>query len=141
MEEKKLAVIALGGNAILRGNQKGTVEEQNQNIRETLENLIYLVREGYNLIITHGNGPQVGNILMSDDAGVKMYGLPPMTLDMCVAYSQGEIGYMIERNLRLSTSTIRNYRIRLTGLVEFIPAKKPINWLQNMDGFLKKRLK
>ena len=96
MEEKKLAVIALGGNAILRGNQKGTVEEQNQNIRETLENLIYLVREGYNLIITHGNGPQVGNILMSDDAGVKMYGLPPMTLDMCVAYSQGEIGYMIE---------------------------------------------
>ncbi|MEG2790121.1 MAG: carbamate kinase, partial [Odoribacter sp.] len=100
MKETKLAVVALGGNAILRGNQKGTVEEQNQNIRETLENLIYLVREGYNLIITHGNGPQVGNILMSDDAGVKMYGLPPMSLDMCVAYSQGEIGYMIERNLR-----------------------------------------
>ena len=100
MEEKKLAVVALGGNAILRGNQKGTVEEQNQNIRETLENLIYLVRDGYNLVITHGNGPQVGNILMSDDAGVRMYGLPPMTLDMCVAYSQGQIGYMIERNLR-----------------------------------------
>ena len=109
MEEKKLAVIALGGNAILRGNQKGTVEEQNQNIRETLENLIYLVREGYNLIITHGNGPQVGNILMSDDAGVKMYGLPPMTLDMCVAYSQGEIGYMIERNLREYTPGTRTY--------------------------------
>ena len=98
--EKKLAVVALGGNAILRGNQKGTVAEQNANIRETLENLIYLVRDGYNLIITHGNGPQVGNILMSDDAGVKMYGLPPMPLDMCVAYSQGQIGYMIERNLR-----------------------------------------
>ena len=100
MAEKKLAVIALGGNAILRGNQKGTVEEQNQNIQDTLENVVYLIREGYNLIITHGNGPQVGNILMSDDAGVKMYDLPPMTLDMCVAYSQGEIGYMIERNLR-----------------------------------------
>lgn len=98
--EKKLAVVALGGNAILRGNQKGTVAEQNQNIRETLENLVYLIRDGYNLIITHGNGPQVGNILMSDDAGVKMYGLPPMPLDMCVAYSQGQIGYMIERNLR-----------------------------------------
>lgn len=100
MEEKKLAVVALGGNAILRGNQKGTVEEQNQNIWETLENLIYLVYDGYNLVITHGNGPQVGNILMSDDAGVRMYGLSPMTLDMCVAYSQGQIGYMIERNLR-----------------------------------------
>lgn len=98
--DKKLAVVALGGNAILRGDQKGTMAEQNQNIRETLENLIYLIGDGYNLIITHGNGPQVGNILLSDDAGVKMYGLPPMSLDMCVAYSQGQIGYMIERNLR-----------------------------------------
>ena len=98
MEEKKLAVVALGGNALLRGNQKGTVDEQNQNVRETLETLIYLVKE--NLIISHGNGPQVGNFLMSDDAGVKMYGLAPSTLDMCVAYSQGQIGYMIERNLR-----------------------------------------
>ena len=70
--DKKLAVVALGGNAILRGDQKGTMAEQNQNIRETLENLIYLIRDGYNLIITHGNGPQVGNILLSDDAGVKM---------------------------------------------------------------------
>ena len=100
MEKKKLAVVALGGNAILRGNQKGTVEEQNKNVRDTMENLVYLIKEGYNLIITHGNGPQVGNILMSDDAGVKMYDLPPMTLDMCVAYSQGQIAYMIERNLR-----------------------------------------
>lgn len=98
--EKKLAVVALGGNAILRGNQSGTMAEQNQNIRETLENLVYLIRDGYNLIVTYGNGPQVGNILLSDDAGVKMYGLPPMSLDMCVAYSQGQIGYMIERNLR-----------------------------------------
>lgn len=100
MEKKKLAVVALGGNAILRGNKKGTVEEQNKNVRDTMENLVYLIKEGYNLIITHGNGPQVGNILMSDDAGVKMYDLPQMTLDMCVAYSQGQIAYMIERNLR-----------------------------------------
>lgn len=98
--EKKLAVVALGGNAILRGNQQGTMAEQNQNIRVTLENLVYLIRDGYDLILTHGNGPQVGNILLSDDAGVRLYGLPPMSLDMCVAYSQGEIGYMIERNLR-----------------------------------------
>mgnify|MGYP004487256627 CR=1 FL=1 len=67
--EKKLAVVALGGNALLRGNQKGTIEEQNANTVDTLENLIYLIKEGYNLIISHGNGPQVGNILMSDDAG------------------------------------------------------------------------
>lgn len=59
--EKKLAVIALGGNALLRGNQKGTIEEQNANTIDTLENLVYLIKEGYNLIISHGNGPQVGN--------------------------------------------------------------------------------
>ena len=62
--EKKLAVIALGGNALLRGNQKGTIEEQNANTIDTLENLVYLIKEGYNLIISHGNGPQVGNVLM-----------------------------------------------------------------------------
>ena len=61
--EKKLAVIALGGNALLRGNQKGTIEEQNANTIDTLENLVYLIKEGYNLIISHGNGPQVGNVL------------------------------------------------------------------------------
>lgn len=100
MTKKKLAVVALGGNALLRGNQKGTNEEQNQNTKDTLENLIYLAKEGYNLIISHGNGPQVGNILMRNDAGETMYSIPQMPLDICVADSQGGIGYMIERNLR-----------------------------------------
>lgn len=98
--KQKLAVIALGGNAILRGGQKGTVEEQNQNVKDTLENIIPMIEDGYNIIISHGNGPQVGNLLMSDDAGQQMYDFPPMSLDVCVAYSQGQIGYMIEHNLR-----------------------------------------
>jgi carbamate kinase len=96
----KLAVVALGGNALLRGNQVGTIEEQEQNTTDTLENLIYLIKEGYNLVISHGNGPQVGNILMRNDAGEEMYGIPQMPLDICVADSQGGIGYMIERMLR-----------------------------------------
>lgn len=96
----KLAVVALGGNALLRGNQAGTIEEQEQNTTDTLENLIYLVKEGYNLVISHGNGPQVGNILMRNDAGEEMYNIPQMPLDVCVADSQGGIGYMIERQLR-----------------------------------------
>lgn len=95
----KLAVIALGGNALLRNNQAGTIEEQEANTTETLENLIFLVKEGYNLVFTHGNGPQVGNILMRNDAGEKQYGIPQMPLDICVADSQGGIGYMIERCL------------------------------------------
>lgn len=97
---KKLAVAALGGNALLRENERGTIEEQEQNAYETIENLIFLIREGYDLVITHGNGPQVGNILMRNDAGETMYNIAPMPLDICVADSQGGIGYMIERMLR-----------------------------------------
>jgi carbamate kinase len=96
----KLAVTALGGNALLRENERGTIEEQEQNAMETIENLIFLIRDGYDLVITHGNGPQVGNILMRNDAGETMYQIAPMPLDICVADSQGGIGYMIERMLR-----------------------------------------
>lgn len=97
---KKLAVVALGGNALLRGDQAGTIEEQEQNTTDTLENLIFLIKEGYDLIITHGNGPQVGNILMRSDAGEQMYNIAGMPIDICVADSQGGIGYMIERMFR-----------------------------------------
>ncbi len=96
----KLAVIALGGNAIIRSNQEGTIEEQAENVRETLKNLLYLIEDGYNLVITHGNGPQVGNILMRNDAGDQMYNIAQMPLDICVADSQGGIGYLVERELR-----------------------------------------
>lgn len=94
---RRLAVVALGGNALLRGNQLGTIEEQEKNTTDTLENVIYLIKEGYNLVLTHGNGPQVGNILMRNDAGEQMYSIAQMPLDICVADSQGGIGYMIER--------------------------------------------
>lgn len=96
----KLAVVALGGNALLRENQAGTIEEQEQNTTDTLENLVFLINQGYDLVITHGNGPQVGNILMRNDAGEQAYGIPQMPIDICVADSQGGIGYMIERMMR-----------------------------------------
>jgi carbamate kinase len=95
----KLAVVALGGNALQRDNQKGTIEEQEKNTFNTLENLVFLLRDGYDLVITHGNGPQVGDALQRNDAGELNYGIPQMPLDICVAGTQGEIGYMIERIL------------------------------------------
>jgi carbamate kinase len=98
--KKKLAVVALGGNALLRGNQVGTIDEQEQNTTETLENLVFLIKEGYDLVVTHGNGPQVGNILMRNDAGEQLYNIAQMPIDICVADSQGGIGYMIERMFR-----------------------------------------
>jgi carbamate kinase len=117
---KKLAVIAFGGNAIQRGDEIGTIEQQEQNATETLENLIYLIKEGYELVITHGNGPQVGNILLRNDAGAQMYNIPPMPLDICVADSQGGIGYMIERMMRnvLNTHGIKKNVITMVTLVE-----------------------
>jgi carbamate kinase len=96
----KTAIVALGGNALLRDDEPGSIEQQEANTYETLENLIFLLKEGYNLVITHGNGPQVGNILMRNDAGEQLYGIDQMPLDVCVADSQGGIGYMIERMLR-----------------------------------------
>jgi carbamate kinase len=100
MKMNKLAVVALGGNALLRGDQIGTIDEQEQNTFDTLENLVYLIKEGYDIVIGHGNGPQVGNILMRNDAGEQLYNIPQMPLDICVADSQGGIGYMIERMLK-----------------------------------------
>ena len=97
---KRIAVVAMGGNALLRENEIGTIEQQESNTTDTLESLIFLLNEGFELVITHGNGPQVGNILMRNDAGQQMYNIAPMPLDVCVADSQGGIGYMIERMLR-----------------------------------------
>jgi len=97
---KKLAVVALGGNALLRGDQKGTISEQEANATATAECLLKLIKRGYNIVITHGNGPQVGNIMLANSAGHKMFGIPEMPLDICVAYSQGFIGYVIEQQLK-----------------------------------------
>ena len=116
----KLAVVALGGNALLRDNEKGTIEEQEKHTAETLENLIFLIKDGYDLIVTHGNGPQVGNILMRNDAGEQVYGISPMPLDICVADSQGGIGYMIERIFRniLIRKGIKREVITIVSMVE-----------------------
>lgn len=97
---KKLAVVAFGGNALLRGDQRGTIDEQESNAYEACNNLTKLIDKNYNLVVTHGNGPQVGNILLANTAGHKLYGLPDMPLDISVAYSQGFIGYVIEQQLR-----------------------------------------
>lgn len=126
---RKLAVTALGGNALLRENEKGTIEEQEENAAETIENLIFLIREGYDLVITHGNGPQVGNILMRNDAGEQLYGIAPMPLDICVADSQGGIGYMIERMLRnvLNKHGILKNVVTLVNMVLVDPADPAFN--------------
>ncbi|RLD42641.1 MAG: carbamate kinase, partial [Bacteroidetes bacterium] len=96
----KLAVVAFGGNALLRAGQKGTIDEQEANAYNASKNLVKLINRDYNLVVTHGNGPQVGNILLANIAGSKQYGIPEMPMDISVAYSQGFIGYLLEQQLR-----------------------------------------
>ncbi len=122
--EKKLAVVALGGNALLRGNQLGTIQEQEKNAEDTLKNLMFLIKEGYDLIISHGNGPQVGNILMRNDAGEQLYNIAQMPLDVCVADSQGGIGYMLERVLR---NVLKEYGYNKEVVTLVTPVEVDIN--------------
>jgi len=96
----KLAVVAFGGNALLRAGERGTIDQQEHNTYNASKNLIKLISRNYNLVVTHGNGPQVGNILLANTAGHEKYGIPDMPLDVSVAYSQGFIGYILEQQLR-----------------------------------------
>ena len=96
---RKLAVVAFGGNALLRSGQKGTYEEQIENVERTCESLCALLKRGYNVVIGHGNGPQVGNVMLQHEAG-KSVGVQAMPMDFCVAETQGSIAYLIEMGLR-----------------------------------------
>ena len=92
------AVIALGGNALIKPGQKGTAKEQFENVKSSLRFVADMIIRDWEIVITHGNGPQVGSILLQNQAGREL--TPPMPLDICVAESQGLIGYMIQQSLR-----------------------------------------
>ena len=96
-DRTKTFVIALGGNSILRAGQKGTIEEQYENMRRTAEQLLDLLSGGSRIVITHGNGPQVGNLLLASTMAQNT--VPPMPLDICVAATEGFMGYMIQNTL------------------------------------------
>jgi len=93
----KVAVVAVGGNSIIKPGQKGTIPEQWEAAKETSEHIAGMIEQGYNVIITHGNGPQVGNILLR--AELSSHQLPSLPLDVCGADSQGAMGYMIQQLL------------------------------------------
>lgn len=93
----KTAVVALGGNSLLRPEDRGTAQDQMQHMRETTVILADLIEEGYDLVFTHGNGPQVGNILLQNEIASNK--VPPLPLDICGAQTQGQIGYMFQQIL------------------------------------------
>ena len=93
----KTITVALGGNAINKPGQKGTAEEQFENVLNTTRQIVKMINKGHKVIVTHGNGPQVGSILIQQEAGASQ--VPPMTLDICGAETQGQIGYMIQQSM------------------------------------------
>ncbi|HXX73327.1 MAG TPA: carbamate kinase [Candidatus Acidoferrales bacterium] len=93
-----LVVIALGGNALLQRGQKGTFEDQYENVKKTSGRIVDLIQRGYKIVLTHGNGPQVGATLLRHEAAKKI--VPPFPLDACGAETQGFIGYMMQQALR-----------------------------------------
>lgn len=96
-------LVSLGGNAILQRGQKGTIEEQAANVQNTAKHLARLLRRGEKIAITHGNGPQVGNILLQNEIAKDT--LPAMPLDVCGAESQGMIGYLLQRAMQSELET------------------------------------
>ncbi len=94
----KRVVIALGGNAILQRGQRGTYEEQMTNVMKTAKQIVDIILDGdYEVVITHGNGPQVGALLLHMDAGQQVHGIPAQPMDVAGAMTQGQIGYMIQQ--------------------------------------------
>lgn len=96
-KNQKTIVIALGGNSLIRAGEKATIEEQYENLKQTGEQLMELVVGKNRIVITHGNGPQVGNLLLAMESAKGM--VPSMPLDICGAATQGFMGYMIQQTL------------------------------------------
>jgi carbamate kinase len=126
-------VVALGGNAILQRGEKGTAEEQFHHVEIAVSQILKLVKAGHDLVITHGNGPQVGDILEKDECASDH--LPRMPLDICGAESQGMIGYMIQQSLVNALAADGVNRAVLTVVTQtlvdqtdpnFMTPKKPI---------------
>jgi carbamate kinase len=109
----KLMVIALGGNALLQRGQKGSFDDQYRNVRDTVSKIADLVQRGYKIVMTHGNGPQVGATLLRHEAAKNI--VPPFPLDACGAETQGFIGYMIQQALRneLKLRGIEKYAVTI----------------------------
>ncbi len=94
----KTMLLAVGGNSLIRAGEKGTIAEQRGNAQRTAAQIVGLIRAGYRIVLTHGNGPQVGAELLRSERGASQ--VPGLPLDVCGASTQGEIGYLLQQSLQ-----------------------------------------
>jgi carbamate kinase len=100
MAEQKLAVVAIGGNSLIKDKAHQTVEDQYQAAKETTFHIADMIEQGWDVAIGHGNGPQVGFILRRSEIAAKVEGMHEVALDVCGADTQGAIGYALQQNLQ-----------------------------------------
>ncbi|MBK9260750.1 MAG: carbamate kinase [Polyangiaceae bacterium] len=122
MNSRKVAVVALGGNALLRAGEVATSEVQTARAEQAAHCIAELITTGFRVVIIHGNGPQVGNLLLQMESAAAR--VPPSPLDVAVAATQGTMGYLLERALRneLSRRAVSAEVTTLLTLVEVDPA-------------------
>lgn len=99
-KKRKLAVIAIGGNSLIKDSQHQTVEDQEGTLRETAQHIADMIAQGWDVAIGHGNGPQVGFILRRSEIAAKVEGMHEVPLDVCGADTQGAIGYEFQQALQ-----------------------------------------
>jgi len=133
-------LVALGGNALIRQGEKGDIEIQEKNADEIVGYLMTLVEKDYNLVITHGNGPQVGNLLLRNEASKEK--LPRMPLDLLVAETEGSMGYLLQQAFLnyLRRRDLRRYVVTMITQVivdrydtAFAQPNKPIGLFYSKD--------
>lgn len=100
MTEHKVAVVAIGGNSLIKDKKRQSVEDQYQAAKETTQHIADMIEAGWDVVIGHGNGPQVGFILRRSEIAHKVEGMHEVPLDVCGADSQGAIGYALQQTLQ-----------------------------------------
>ncbi len=114
--KKEILLVALGGNALIRKGQEGTVEQQIENLKLPLQQIATLTKN-YRIIITHGNGPQVGNLLLQQEC---CQTVPKLPLEILVAQTQGQIGYMLESGLDAELMELGINAKPLVSLISYV---------------------
>ncbi|MFV1958889.1 MAG: carbamate kinase [Planctomycetota bacterium] len=145
-KKQPIAIVAMGGHAFMNPGEQGTVEEHHRNAARISERLMVLVERGYNLVITHGNGPQVGHQLLKNE--LAQGEVPSWPMDVLVAETEGSLGYILQQSIlnQLRGRRIKRYVVTVVSQVLVDPGDpafkrptKPIGPFLSKEDALRKR--